>query len=434
MISIGGPFLVLVILQAGNGTPAAQVSSSLAPAPTSDHPSLELAGFLQVQYLVRETQDHLARRLASGVGPVPNVVDGPSAPTPPFDECTLLLRHARLSAAGIVGSPRLGYFAEVDFGQGRVLPLEYRMHLAVGRHLTFNAGQMRVPFSHSWLRREERLSFPERDIATEQFRYDYDVGVSVEGAWLADRLHVIAGAFNGGGAALGRNDNLDPILVLRVSGTPVGASEHPERVSIAVGGGVTADYVPVPAAFGYLGGAMPPTPLVADSDGDGLADGVRVLQGAIDLTVLRGGLRLDAEGYVRREDWRDIGRRQPSPELVFSPRATYWGFYAEAAQIFLHNRMRAGARFALTELSPLMMGGRAYDAHSCLSPNNTIYQCALPYSDARTEISALIAGQPFVQPLWLSVMYSRLYWRSIGGELPPSPGEHRAVVTAQIGF
>jgi hypothetical protein len=49
-------------------------------------------------------------------------------------------------------------------------------------------------------------------------------------------------------------------------------------------------------------------------------------------------------------------------------------------------------------------------------------------------VTGLAALQPFDLPLWISAMYSRLYWRSIADPQPPSPGEHRVLVTAQLAF
>ena len=409
------------------------VAAPLGAAPLS----LDLHGLFQLQYLARATQDHLARRLAGGVG-TPTVPPGglPQPATPTLDESTVLLRRARLAAAGFVGTPRLEYFAEVDVGLGQVQALEYRLRIALGRGLAINAGQMRVPFSRSWLTREERLVFPERDIATEQFRYDYDVGLSIEGAWLSGRLRAVLGGFNGGGALLGRNDNLDPVLVVRVSGTPIGApEEHPERLAVSVGGGATLDYVPVPLAYGFLSGTTPPRALARDANGDGLTDGVRVVQAEVDVVVARRGLVFEAEGFLRREQWGDLGRRQPTIESMFVPRPTYGGFHAQLSQALLRGRARVGARFALTELSPLAIGGKHYDAHDCLPDNATTYRCALPYADERTEITGLVAGQPVLDlPLWISAMYTRLLWRSIADPPPPSPGEHRVIVTAQLAF
>jgi hypothetical protein len=410
------------------------------PATAAARPSLlaftfEPHAFFQFQYLARATQDHVARRLADGSGtpaPPPGGILQPS--TPVLDESTVVLRRARVSAGGFVATPRLEYFAEVDLGEGHVQVLEYRLRLGLGRGLAVNVGQMRVPFSRSWLTREERLIFPERDLATEQFRYDYDVGVSVEGNWLSGRLHAVFAGFNGGGASLGRNDNLDPVLVLRISGMPLGPPAIPDRFSISVGGGATLDYVPVPSAYGFLGGTIPPRALTRDANDDGITDGVQVAQAEIDVAVARRGLLVEAAGYLRREQWGDLGQRQSTIESMFVPRQTYGGFYAEVSQTLFRGRARAGARFALTELSPLAIGGKSYDAHDCLSDNSTIYHCALPYADERTEVTGLLAVQPLALPLWLSAMYSRLEWRSIVEPQPPSPGEHRVIVTAQAAF
>jgi hypothetical protein len=250
-------------------------------------------------------------------------------------------------------------------------------------------------------------------------------------------LRALVGGFNGGGAALGRNDNLDPVLVARVEATPVGSAEQPERLALSVGGGATIDYVPVPSAYGYLDGVPPsmPSPLSMDANNDGLTDGVRVFQTELDVALTRRGLRVQAEAYLRREEWRDLGSRQPTIASMFIPRSIYGGFYAEVSQALLRGRVTVGARFAVAELSPLNVGGKRYDGHQCLSDSTTVYSCPLPYADERTEVTALVTGQPVTAlPISVSAMYSRLYWRSIADDPPPSPGEHRIIVIAQLGF
>ena len=207
---------------------------------------LRVGGLLQVEYLGIATEGHVARRLSDMAAPLaPAPPNTPS--TPVLDESTLILRRARLSAGGFVGTPRIGYFVELDAGQGELVLFEYRMRAELGQGLTLNIGQMRVPFSRSWAIRDDRLLFPERSIATDQFRYDYDIGITVEGRWLADRLALTLGGFNGGGRVLARNDNLDPMLVLRMEATPVGALLAPpvegptdDQASVVFGAAISA--------------------------------------------------------------------------------------------------------------------------------------------------------------------------------------------------
>ena len=120
---------------------------------------LRVGGLLQVEYLGIATEGHVARRLSDMAAPLAPAP--PNTPSTPFlDESTLILRRARLSAGGFVGTPRLGYFVELDAGQGELVLLEYRMRAELGHGLTLNIGQMRVPFSRSWAIRDDGCFSP----------------------------------------------------------------------------------------------------------------------------------------------------------------------------------------------------------------------------------------------------------------------------------
>ena len=347
--------------------PKAEVNSTLAPPPReplgpirSIPFELRVGGLLQVEYLGIASEGHVLRRLRDMAAPLPP--QPPNTPSTPFlDESTLILRRARLSAEGFVATRRLGYFVELDAGQGNLVLLEYRMRAELGHGLTLNIGQMRVPFSRSWAIRDDRLLFTERSIATDQFRYDYDIGISIDARWLDDRLALTFGGFNGGGRVLARNDNLDPMLALRLEATPLGVPsaapvEGPtaDPASVVFGATVSADYVPTPPAYGYLSGdPQPPRQLVIDANDDGLPDGITVLEAELDVKATRRGFAAEAEGYYRHEAWHDIPLLQPPITSPFSPRTNYGGFFAQAFQSFARSDVVVGARVSFTELSPL---------------------------------------------------------------------------------
>ena len=93
-------------------------------------------------------------------------------------ESGAFLRAARLGWDGYALTPRLLYKFELEFGAGLVAPLDVYLEGRLSSHWTVRAGQMRVPFSRSWLTPEQLLLFPNRSIATEQFRYGYDIGAA----------------------------------------------------------------------------------------------------------------------------------------------------------------------------------------------------------------------------------------------------------------
>jgi hypothetical protein len=402
---------------------------------------LRVGGLLQVEYLAIATEGHVARRLSDMAAPLAPAP--PNTPSTPFlDESTLILRRARLSAGGFVGTPRLGYFVELDAGQGGLVLLEYRMRAELGHGLTLNIGQMRVPFSRSWEIRDDRLLFPERSIATDQFRYDYDIGISVEGRWLSDRLALTLGGFNGGGRVLGRNDNLDPMLVLRMEATPLGAPlaapvEGPteDPATVVLGAAISADYVPTPPAYGYLSGdPQPPRQLVIDANDDGLPDGITVLEAEIDAKVTHRGFAAEAEGYYRHEAWHDIPLLQPASTTPFVPRNNYGGFFVQLFQSFETHGVVAGSRLSFTQLSPLSPGYQRYDQHSCLTSGGVNYACNLPYADEQLELSAVVVKRLIPRVLQVSGMYSFFHWGSTGSSSPADPIEQRAVVMVQLTY
>jgi hypothetical protein len=424
--------------------PPAEASSGGSPpawarfATTSIPLELHVGGLLQIEYLGLATEGHLARRLmtmAAPLGPAPTN----QPPTPLLDESTLLLRRARLSAGGFVATPRLEYFAEVDAGEGEFGLLEYWLRARLGHGLSLKIGQMRVPFSRSWSIREDRLVFTERAIATDQFRYDYDIGVLLEGSWVDDRLVLTLAGFNGGGRILAKNDNLDSMLVFRIEGRPLGmvsptSQEGPavasEPASLIVGGSVSADYVPTAPSYGYLSGdPQPPRQLVLDANGDGLPDGITVLQAEMDITATYRRLAIEGEAYYRHEARHDIPPLQPG--APFQPRNSYSGVFLQALQGLGHE-LTLGGRFSFTQLSPLSPGYQRYGNASCISSSGMNYTCNLPYADEQTEVSAVVAKELIPHVLQVSGMYSFLYWSSTASPKPLDPSENRLILTVQL--
>jgi hypothetical protein len=359
----------------------------------------------------------------------------------PVTDSGAYLRAARLGWDGYALSPKLGYKFELEFGAGLVAPLDVYFEGRLSPHWTVRAGQMRVPFSRSWLTPEQMLLFPNRSLATEQFRYGYDIGALIQSTWLGGRLSAFFAVFNGAGPNVAANDNVDPLLVLRVEGAVTreriaraeGDRGRTPRPAVAVGASATADYVPAPGAYGYTSGVpVSPRPLApVDTNADGRPDGVRVLEGELDVSFRWRGLAADVELYTRREAWNDIGAAQPAVQNRFVPRTDYAGLFGQLSYSFAGG-LQLGGRFSMTQLSPLTVGGRPRPVTTCTGPGGIAFECRLPYADRRAELSALAAYSLWDGHALGAVMYSLLNWSTTTGEAVPASREHNVI--AQIQF
>src|SRR5262252_9557293 len=124
------PLVALLVL--------ATTDSGAAPAPSTAAPAITLQphALLQLQYLGIAQQGQ-----------------------PVLAESGVSLRRARFSVEGFAYTPRLGYRAEVELGQGAVAPLDLYVDFRPTARWSIRAGQLRVPFSRSWTITEERLAF-----------------------------------------------------------------------------------------------------------------------------------------------------------------------------------------------------------------------------------------------------------------------------------
>jgi hypothetical protein len=351
------------------------------------------------------------------------------------------LPAARLGWDGYAFSRKLGYRFEVDYGGGQITPLDINVEVRLSPHWTLRAGQVRVPFSRSWMTREQMLLYPVRAFATDVFRYGYDIGVLVESRWFDDRVSALLGVFNGAGPNVVANDNVDPMLAARVQVALTRASvawgegdrARTPRPAVAVGASATADYVPPPSAYGYTSRVpLSPRPVVAlDSDGNGRPDGVRVLEAELDVAVRWRGVAVDAEIYGRRETWPDIGTLQPDPQNRFVPRNEYAGLFGQLSYSFVNGAQLAG-RFSVAQLSPLAVGGRQYPPETCIGPDGVAFECNLPYADRRAELSVLAAYSLWDGHAVGALMYSLLNWSATTGAGVPTPRQHDFIAQLQF--
>jgi hypothetical protein len=355
------------------------------------------------------------------------------------------LRRARFAVDTKIMSPRLSLRAELSADQGTLAPLDLYAEGRPSRSIAIRVGQMRVPFSASWLVPDQALIFPERSVATDAFRYDYDLGLLLilRPRRLDGRLVVMAGAFNGAGKNVAANDNVDPALLLRVAGTPLGlppdAGEADLAVttppSLTIGGSAILDYVPVPDAYGYVSGfPLSPRPItVRDADMNRRPDGVRVVQLEVDVDVRWRGFAAQGEAYLRNETWFETGEVQPVGSR-FTPKRRFRGGYGQISYRLPWLPLVPSARWAVAEVSPLLLDGRRLPPQTCVAPDGAAFSCALPYSDRRAELSLAVAYLPRGLHLAFTTIYSRLVWSSTLGDPLPSARDQRATMQAQVWF
>ena len=304
------------------------------------------------------------------------------------------------------------------------------------RFLSLGAGQMRVPFSRAAMTPEELLTFPERALATQEFAYLRDIGVSARAHSPGNRLELIAAAFNGAGPNQA-NDNLDPMLLFRLAGVPIGQAWQPaegdpqksKHLGLMLGGTMTMDYVPAPTAYGYVSGsAVPPRPITnRDLDKDGHIDDVRVLQLAADIALRYRGLAFEAEAYQRKENWKQIPNQPGVAPLVVQNSFRAW--FGQLSYFILPSRLQVAARASVTRVSPLTLGGRTRSETSCTFPDASTAACRLPYADVRSEIAGLVAYH--IAGLRFSGTFSRYRWSSDGATTPPAGTETQVTLQAQ---
>jgi len=399
--------------------PAPAAAPTPADAATTALPAPTVHGLLQLQHLTV-------------------VRDG--APSPA--ETGFLLRRARVGVEGSAYGSTFAYRAELELALGALSPLDVYAEWRPARRWSLRAGQLRVPFSRNWTLSEERLAFAERSIATEEFRYDYDVGLLATAAFFDDRLSASLGLLNGGGRDAAANDNVDPLFVARVTGSLGGRAPLDEGdlaltrpPAVTLGAAATLDYVPEPAAYGFSSNTpVAASPIVEhDTNGNGRPDGVRVLQLEGDASFRWRGLAFDGEVYFRDEDWAQIGTAQPAASQ-FAPKHRFRGGFAQATYFVPVAHLEAGARVAAAELSPLTVDGRRRATTSCTGPDGLPFSCTLPLADRRSELTFLAVGHWFGHGVQIVGMYSALRWSTARMDLLPTTREQRFLAQAQLAF
>jgi hypothetical protein len=378
--------------------------------------SLRATGYLQLRYTLRTDE------AASG---------GDSFPE--LRESGFSLRRARLAVDGHVHSPRLGYRLMAEYAGTNVRLLDYFIEGQLPHGGYLRGGQFKVPFAREFMGAESASSFVELPVATDELRYDRDLGVLAGWVGVGGRLDVSVGIFNGAGRNVSKNDNLDPLLVARVQATLLGQPWKPEEgdlpgthdPALVMGVSGTFENAPVPSVVGYGDAVLsenasdPALRLDTDVDGDGRRDNVRVSMVGVDLAFRVRGLGVEAELYGRAEDWGAIASGQTNG-LGFDPTRHYAGGFAQASYFVLPGRLQVGARYSSTGVSPLLLGGRTRDA--------------APEDDRRREITGLVSCYHLGHGLEATLMYSFLDWANRGGNDKAGLGEHRVILETQVAF
>jgi hypothetical protein len=378
--------------------------------------SLRVTGYLQLRYTLRT--DEAAGRDES---------------FPELRESGFALRRARLGLDGHVHSPRLTYRLMAEYAGASVRLLDYYIEGQLPHGGYLRGGQFKLPFARAFMGSEGANSFLELPVATDELRYDRDLGVLAGWVGVGGRVDASIGVFNGAGRNVGKNDNLDPLLVARVQATLLGKPWKPEEgdlpgthdPSLVVGVSGTFENAPLPSSVGYGdavltdGASDPALRLDTDVDGDGRRDNVRVSMVGVDLAFRFRGLGVEAELYGRAEDWGAIADGQTN-SLGFDPTRHYAGGFVQASYFVVPGRLQLGARYASTGVSPLLLGGRTRDA--------------VPEADRRREVTGLVSYDRLGHGIEATLMYSFLDWYDRGGNDPKGAGEHRVIVETQVAF
>jgi hypothetical protein len=370
-----------------------------------DRFSLKLSGYAELRYTTRFQEAF-------------DPVDGSRVLESGFS-----LPRVRLSLGGHAQSSKLTYGLEVELAGGARL-LEGWIEGELPHGLVVRGGQMKVPFSSEFLTREDALAFVDRPVATEEARWDRDLGLWLGWTGARGRVSAGAGLYNGAGATLNRNDNIDPLVVARVDVTAVGQPfergegdlDGTRDVAVQVGVAGAFENAPAPDVYGFGPGQM----LNTDVDGDGRRDNVRVVSLGANLALRWRGLGVEAEGAWRREDWGVIGAQQATP---FSPEKDLFGGFAQASYFVLPGRLQLGARYSRTAVS-LLLDGRT--------------RAAPPPGNLESEITAMATYWRHAHGIRLTAMWSFIDWSAAGDVAAAvdttGQGEQRFFVEAQVSF
>lgn len=270
--------------------------------------------------------------------------------TPAWQAGGFALRRTRLILDGELG-PRIKVRTMIELVATPLLFDGYA-DIGLGRGLSLRAGRDKVPFTRSFLAGASSLTFTERAVALDQFRWGRDLGVQLRGAHgpLEWSLGVGNGAVDG---AVDRMPAVAARVAYAAAGQLIGPNPGdvkgtaPTAVTVAIDGVIDAPTVPA-----TVGAVM----IDPDPEKNGTPTRVKVQGGSADVTLRHRGLELSIEGLVRRDDWRDALRTAPTLEAIVGGRAPVaTAFISELTYMAVPGRLLGGARIAAGDLPVLSM-------------------------------------------------------------------------------
>ncbi|HUQ01113.1 MAG TPA: porin, partial [Kofleriaceae bacterium] len=220
----------------------------------------------------------------------------------------------------------------------------------LGHGLSVRAGRDKTPFTRTFLAGASNLTFTERPVVVDQFRWGRDLGVQLRGAHGA--VEWSAGVTNG--AVEGAVDRM-PAASARVAyavagklvGVNPGDTKGTKETSVTIGVDGVIDAPTVPAAVGS-------TMIDPDPEKNGTPTRVKVQAASADLTVRRRGLEVSVEGLVRRDDWRDALRTAPALlDVLGESTPVAMAVYGDVTYMVVPGRLLGGVRVAAGELPVL---------------------------------------------------------------------------------
>lgn len=270
--------------------------------------------------------------------------------TPAWQAGGFALRRTRVILDGDLGK-RISFRTMIELVATPLLFDGYA-DLKLGHGLSVRAGRDKTPYTRSFLAGASNLTFTERAVVLDQFRWGRDLGVQLRGAH--GRVDWSVGV--GNGAVDGAVDRMPAVaarVAYAVAGKLIGANPGDLKgtketaVTIAIDGVVDAPTVP-----GTVGMVM----IDPDPEKNGVPTRVKVQGASADITFRRKGLELSIEGLLRRDDWRDAMRTAPALVAVVgdsTPLAT--AITGELTYMVVPGRLLAGARLAAGDLPVLSM-------------------------------------------------------------------------------
>ena len=254
------------------------------------------------------------------------------------------------------------------FGEGNARLLDGNILFNWKSWLQFKAGQMKLPYSRSFLTDGMHLAFFERALATEALRYDRELGVMAMGTFLDRKGLWQFGVFNSSGPG-NENRNIDTATALRVDfgvlGSRIGYQsvdfEKSNDLRITFGAGIVHDLFALPVelagvAFGDR-----------DVDNDGFDDNVRVWSGSLDVVMRVMGFELQAELLARHERWGAILNQLDNGgvTVLVQPdsqgRRNYLSQKIQLTYLF-KDSLVFGGRFSHTRVPLVRLTGQALDS------------------------------------------------------------------------